>query len=43
MLISIELKEMTHKVSLSDSEFLTESSMMGVSLLAVTELQGLWQ
>lgn len=29
---------MTHKVSLSDSEFLTESFMMGISPLAVIEL-----
>lgn len=43
MLLSMELKEMTHKVSLSDSEFLTESFMMGVSPLAVIELQSLWQ
>jgi hypothetical protein len=43
MLISMELKEMAHKVDLSNSEFLTESFMMGVSPLAVIELQGLWQ
>lgn len=36
----MELKEMTHN---SNSEFLTESFMMGVSLLAVMELKGLWQ